>query len=294
MLSLPSYLRRLSSPIKVQPLSKTLPDLIEWYNSPSGQVMLSAESQWLNERLNCVFGYHLLSMSTVPRCDLSLRCRINHQFHLAPTEQFADNSASLSTVASYEALPFADESIDVTLLQHVLEFSESPQQLLKEAARVTIANGYIIVLAFNPASLMGWATRIGAHFRDKPRWCRSSLGVHRMRDWLNFVDCSSASASYFCHNLPINQRANVNRIPASQKFINTERLPFGAVYGLIARKDRHGLTPIKPVWQKKRFGSVVPIPKTGMALGRDHRSGFGRSASVIDFSNVRSRQHPEP
>lgn len=52
-------------------------------------------------------------------------------------------------------LPFADKSVDVCLLAHTLPWCTDPHRLLREADRVLIDDGWLVISGFNPISLMG-------------------------------------------------------------------------------------------------------------------------------------------
>ena len=54
-------------------------------------------------------------------------------------------------------LPFLDKSADVCVLAHNLGYSSDPHRLLREADRVLIEDGWLIISGFNPLSLLGHA-----------------------------------------------------------------------------------------------------------------------------------------
>jgi ubiquinone/menaquinone biosynthesis C-methylase UbiE len=69
------------------------------------------------------------------------------------------------------------------VLPHTLEFTRDPHHRLREAHRVLRAEGRLLVLGLNPASL--WASAPKAP--ERPAFCRRSgefLGYWRLRDWL--------------------------------------------------------------------------------------------------------------
>ena len=47
-------------------------------------------------------------------------------------------------------LPLASQSMDLVVMPHVLEFSKDPHQILREAERVLMPEGQIIIAGFNP------------------------------------------------------------------------------------------------------------------------------------------------
>ena len=57
--------------------------------------------------------------------------------------------------AEPEALPVASGSIDVVVFPHLLEFSPHMWGAIQEAERVLVAEGHLLILAFNAWSLVG-------------------------------------------------------------------------------------------------------------------------------------------
>lgn len=70
--------------------------------------------------------------------------------------------------AASDALPLADSSVALIVLQHVLEDSPACGALLRECARVLSADGELVVLGLNPMSLWHGYLRFGA--RAPRRW----------------------------------------------------------------------------------------------------------------------------
>lgn len=261
----------------VPPLHQTIGELARWYETPLGQSVLNAQQQILNDELSCLFGYHLMQLSIVPYQRLSESSRINHCFSLAPavvrSDKITTQLCDVQGLAELDALPLADESIDVTILHHVLEFSENPHQVLKEAARVTVARGHVIIFCFNPWSVMGTVQLLAQFYSANPIWRRRALRAGRLHDWLEFLDFSCLNLRYLSHNLPINHSRYLSHSRFVDKWLGRS-IPFGSTYCIVARKDKVGLTPIKPEWETSKF-LVAPIPKRSMTA----RSG--QSAMIL-------------
>lgn len=272
-----SLLKRLRERTRIRPLPETIVRLARWYATPLGQDILRSQKRILADQLSYLFGYHLMQLSVVPDQKLYFSSRINHCFSLSPVElepgrdRQAENrseSRCVQALAEYESLPFEDEVIDVALLHHVLEFSDNPQHVLKEAARVTIPNGYIVLVGFNPFSLIGLIKPFAQFFDSSVIWHRNNLRVGRIRDWLEFLDFTCQEVRYTTFNLPINNKKYLTHSRFIRRLFIGRGLPFGGTYCLVARKDKVGLTPIKPKWEPKRFMDVVPIPKSSAPVRR--------------------------
>lgn len=247
--------------------------------------MLRHEQRLLEEELSCLFGYHFLQLSIAPQQRLFRGSRISHCFALGASESAIPRVQALSEL---ESLPLAEASVDVTLLHHVLEFSQNPQQVLKEAARITIPNGHIIVFGFNPWSLMGAAKPLARALGMDGIWRRHSLRRSRLEDWLQFLDFTVVHAYQGCWNLPINQRTYLKRTDRLNGWRSDRAWGMGNYYCLVARKDVCGVTPIKPRWEQELIPSAVSLPKQSIATaGKVARQGN------VQVSKMRPTRRPD-
>lgn len=61
----------------------------------------------------------------------------------------------LALYAEPLALPFAPQSLDLLVLPHALEASPDPHAVLREAERVLVPEGRVVIIGFNPLSAWG-------------------------------------------------------------------------------------------------------------------------------------------
>lgn len=245
-------------------LDRSLWDIERWYETRLGRLFYASERRAIRELLSNVFGYHSLQLSIRPDCDLSPHSKINHRFALAGSsieyafcrqKQISDvergviEATVVTGVAQWTELPFADESIDVCVLHHALEFTEHSQQVLKEVARVLRPRGYILILGFNPYSFEGLKRFIGNAFTSNKIYQRRNLSQARIEDWLDFLDCSLHMAVPVRSRL--RQRLGLITKPRKRSAASIRdslavlwaMRPFAAGYGLLACKDRIGVRP---------------------------------------------------
>jgi SAM-dependent methyltransferase len=234
---------------RVPDLDTSIAALEQWFETPLGRQLLTEEQRILDKELSCMFGYHLMQLSINRHIRLFEDSRICHCFSIGAGTPGAD-----SDVAAYgnlDALPLEDESVDVTILHHVLEFSHNPHQVLREASRVTIPRGYIIIFGFNPISSMGMVKPLAQLFSKSPIWKRNSLRKGRISDWLQFLDCNTLRTQEGIYNLPLQRRNYLAYCASINQFLQRWGVPFGNFYCLVARKDRASLTPIRPDWSRQ-------------------------------------------
>lgn len=232
----------------VPDLGRAITELEEWFDTPFGQRLLNEEQKVLDDELSCLFGYHLMQLSINRKVQLYEGSRICHCFSVGagtPSE-----GAQVGAYSALDELPFEDESVDVTVLHHVLEFSNNPHQVLKEASRVTIARGYIIVIGFNPFGLMGLLKPFAQMFSNSPIWQRNSLRQARVADWLQFLDCNTVRTRVGCYGLPWQTHSYLQHTQGLNRLLQRWRFPMGNFYCLVARKDRVCMTPLRPEWQR--------------------------------------------
>lgn len=242
-------------------LELTVNELQQWFESPLGKHLLEEEQKVIDQALSCLFGYHLLQMSVHQSLKLYAASRVCHCVNVgagAPRD-----SEQPGLYATLDALPFADETVDVTILHHVLDFSDNPHQVLREATRVTIARGYIVIVGFNPNSVMGLLKPFAQLFSSNPIWRRNSLRRSRLSDWMKFLDCQVVEklSSHYVPPLQ-NQRFLAQASRFGSRF-GRWTLPFGNFYCLVVRKDRTALTPIRPHWLVQPV--LLPKPKQAIS-----------------------------
>ncbi|MDQ2075705.1 class I SAM-dependent methyltransferase [Marinimicrobium sp. ABcell2] len=231
----------------VVPLRQSLPDVEAWLETPLGQALLEQERMLLEPELQDLFGYHLLQMSVDPALDLTRGSRITHRFTLAPTT--ATQGALSPLVAEFHSLPLSAESLDLVLLHHLQDYSQTPHQLLREVARVLIPRGHLVIVGFNPWSLLGIGRWVARCFSDSPRWRHQSLRLGRVLDWLQLLDLELVKVNHGFYRPPIQRPGALRHLHWLERW--GKKLPMfpGGVYIIVARKDLGAPIPLKPSWE---------------------------------------------
>ena len=132
-----------------------------------------------------LFGYHCLQVGDLGGADLLNASRI-----LGRTVVDIDGRAPrrpyplVSGAAT--SLPIDSHAVDVVILPHVLEFETRPHEALREASRVLVPEGSLVILGFNPVSVIG-LRRVFRHRAEEAPWCGTYFGAGRLRDWLTLL-----------------------------------------------------------------------------------------------------------
>ncbi len=238
-----------------------LPVLEDWLqNSDLGAELIRLEQQVLDKELACLFGYHLLQLSVSPNFPLHQNSTINHKFSLSPIELRQDNETAVAGLSDFSALPLPDDSVDVVILHHVLEFSSNPHQLLKEATRVIIPKGHIIIVGFNHWSAFGFWRLFMRNMWTMPQlqYRHYSIRAGRLMDWLQLLEFDPVKITYGFYRPPFESLTMLKQFERMERIGTRLGWPFGGFYCVTARKDVVPLTPIRPAWLRtKRI--VVPL-----------------------------------
>ena len=242
----------------VLPIRESVDDLTEWFETPLGKALLQEEQEAINDSLQCVFGYDLLQLGISGRLVLTTESRITHHFTL---HSRIEANSKISALVDFHHLPLAAESIDAVVLHHSLDYSQSPHQQLREATRIIIPRGHIIVLGFNPWSLWGLCASLMRIINSRPRWRFQYLRLGRLLDWLKLLDMEPVVIYRGFFRPPLVQENALKHLQWLERWGKRLRLPWGSFYIVVARKDHIPLIPIKPAWHKYR-------PLRGLAVTR--------------------------
>lgn len=231
----------------------------EWLETPLGQRLLEVERGILEQALARRFGYHLLELGCA-NLNVHHSSPIGHKFSLGP----ALPGGCHQGVASAEALPLASASVDLVLLHHALDFSESPHQLLREASRILIAGGHMLILGFNPYS--SWGLRSLLRRRERLPWSASPLSPVRVSDWLKLLDFRVEQTRFGLYALPFNSPKLIRYAALLPPLASRFNWPLGAFYLVCAKKQVLPLIPVQTAWRK--FPTTVGLPVSENVTGR--------------------------
>ena len=145
------------------------------------------------------------------------------------------------------ALPIDSHAVDVVVLPHVLEFEPCPHDALREASRVLVPEGSLLVLGFNPVSVIGLKRVLKHRAADAP-WCGTYFSAGRLRDWLTLLGFDI-----------VDQRpcfASGSGTPAERPGVRTyaEWMPpaLASARLVLAKKRVNAMLPVRARWKPKR------------------------------------------
>ena len=222
-----------------------------WLQTPPGRYLLGEEQRLYDQAVVDLFGFNAVQLG-LPQADLLRECRIPFRCKAAPYGQAAVQCHSFQ-------LPFANNSIDLLLLPHVLEYSLSPHDTLREAERVLVPEGHLILSGFNPFSLWG-LRRLFARRTSYP-WCGHFMPLPKLKDWLVLLGLEVVGGRMSGYAPPFGSEAWINRCRFMDRAGDRWWPLLGGSYFLLARKRVVGVRLIRPNWNSARMvRALVPKP----------------------------------
>lgn len=232
-------------------------ELESWYQRDRGQYLLETVRTQLESILDTSFGYHLLQIGPMRAQPLFETSRINHRVYCSGSA-----GGEVGLVAAAEELPLESDSVDALIALHCLDFSEHPHQTLREMQRVVTPQGKLIIIGFNPYSLLGATARL-TRLTGSALWRRQQpLSSHRLSDWLHLLGCQIESQHMLYTVPPVGGGRLKQWLTSADQWTTRHGIPFGGVYVIHAikqvagthRPDGHRLK------RQRLIGLTVPKP----------------------------------
>jgi len=223
-----------------------------WQELPAGELVLSELNQKLAPWWPKFFGYHLAKLGPLSAQLDSSGSTIRHQFSVAEPGYNSD------ILADIDDLPLQKHSVDVCVMSHVFEFSVDPHHIIREANRVLIPNGYLVITGYNPFSLAG-LNKLVPFRRQKAPWNERFFSPMRVKDWLHLMGYE-VQFDERCIHSTLASAVSTHSVARSWQSLADRMLPsFGSIYVIVAKKRQLPLTPIKPKWKLRAKLSPVNV-----------------------------------
>lgn len=218
------------------------PDFRCWFGSELGRHLLASERDLIGRILPDLFGYHALQMGHVVDWNLLECSRIRHRCVADIGMPVIEGLSPLR--AQPDQLPFANNSLDLVFIHHGLDAASSPHALLREATRVLIPDGHLLILGFNPWSLWGFWRLFRLPWASVP-WLKRPVGPHRLADWLALLDLEVVGLESTCFVPPVTHATIRRRFAWLEPLGRRYWSQGGATYALLARKRVSCITPVE-------------------------------------------------
>ncbi len=246
-----------------QQYSGARPALSEWFGTPQGRYILEWELGQFNLATEDVFGYRAVQAG-LPAIDFLGANRIPFRFSLA-----LEHGAALA--ADPMQLPLASQSVDLVVLPHTLESAADPHLVLREAERVLIPEGQLVISGFNPLSF--WRLRqVFAGGEAGAPWDARFIGLLRLKDWLHLLGFELNGGRFGSYAPPFENPKWLERFSFMEKAGARWWPIMGGVYVVRAVKRVHGMRIIGLAWRKERARrrALAAIPQRDASTRRHH------------------------
>lgn len=217
----------------------------QWYATGLGQSILIDLETRLSVCLREVFGYQgLLVGNFQPDRNLLSTAGLHRKL----TVDAPGGSADINADALQ--LPVASDTMKLVVLWHTLDFCDNPHQALREADRVLMEDGQLIIIGFNPVSAFGLRHLLSG-WRKKSPWYGRFYSRWRLKDWLSVLDYRVLHSEASFIRPPINSERLLRRLKG------LERLQpwfggLGGIYIVQARKQTIPMTLARRQWRRQR------------------------------------------
>jgi SAM-dependent methyltransferase len=256
-----------------------------WTDSPPGRYVLDWEQTQLDRVVSDVFGYHALQLG-LPQLDAlrenRMPCRglvldaasgasapytYPRLAHAARAGANPQSAAGLHTPGGRSTvwcdlldLPFEAQSVDLIVMPHTLEFTGDPHRLLREAERVLMPEGQLIILGFNSLSLWGVRQSIGKMTgRPFVPAAVDLIAFTRLKDWIKLLGFDLERGRFGCYRPPLASDQWLSRYGFMESAGDRWWPIFGATYMIKAIKRVRGMRLVGPLKVKK------PVLAAGLA-----------------------------
>ncbi len=229
------------------------PALADWLETPQGRYVLDWELGQIDSAVEDVFGFRAVQVG-LPGIDFLRRNRISYRFPLAL-------EPGGTVVADPLQMPIASNSIDLLVLPHVLEFSADPHHVLREAERVLMPEGQVVISGFNTLSLWGLKQSLSRRDSQRP-WNAHMIGLLRLKDWLRLLGFEINGGMFGCYAPPLASDKWLSRFAFMEK-AGARWWPIaGGVYVVRAVKRTVGMRLVTPAWRRERVKARALAPVT--------------------------------
>ena len=226
-------------------MNQSIKDFSEFSETFVGSTLISEQLDIFDKYSSKCIGYNLLQLSLQHKKQLIQNDRVGHYINMS---YFKDDDILLGDLQTdYQNFPISTDSIDNLILHHILEFTDNPYQILRESDRILSDGGNLIIMSFNPMSMLPFVS-VSSRILRKPFIRPKYIRLGRVIDWLTVLNYEILVKKLFFYKLPFNNNWIFNNSTWLESLGQSIKLPTGLCYLLIAKKRSFPLNPIHKHW----------------------------------------------
>jgi SAM-dependent methyltransferase len=230
----------------------------DWFESPLGAALIESERAAVKRASRNLFGVRQLEVGITPGVAVGTLGNCGHR--VASVGVWSSQVTDGTLICAPEELALPNDSIDLAILHHTLDFASHPHQALREASRVLRGGGHMVIVGFNPVSLWGWRRLMAK--RPAGPWQGRFLSRRRIEDWLGVLDFVVEEKQLGFYRPPFQNPGILARFAALDRFGVRRGIPGGAFYVMVAEKRVGARIRQRPIWSRK---NVIAMPVANRA-----------------------------
>ena len=208
-------------------------ELQQWLlYTPYGRYILMNERMFYHKLVHSIFGYYSLQIG-LEGINFLQGNKIPNHYKLGNDVQCELNF-----------LPFENNSIDLILCPHVLEFHNNYYHFLQECYRILSPNGKLIVTSFNSNYLFKYVHKTPFALKQSTK-----IKLETLKYQLQELNFSIKGGKFFCYLPIINNPHKLSNIRWIDKIGDRWFPTMGHNFGLVITKDV--VTPIKSLYHNQ-------------------------------------------
>ena len=235
-----------------------------WLQTPLGKALLEAEDRLMQGVMEGLFGEVCAQVGVWGAPDQFVRYARTQRAGVVA----GASGDGVALVAAPDQLGIADDSVDLLILPHTLDWCEHPHATLREATRVLRSDGELLILAFKPGGLWGlkrlWP---GARF---PVGTERVVGERQLADWLELLDLRVSARQRYFFKWPSDAGA-LETSPVWQQWGERFWPELASCYMLRAQKRLRTLIPLRSRWKPHKKVVAGLVKPSIRALDRQRR-----------------------
>jgi len=285
-------------------MSDEIIGLHAWFATPAGLYLLDWERGRFDAAVDDIFGYHGVQLG-LSALDGLRASRVGRNWLVAADydrrpvdpDPNVEPLRAHALVTDFSALPFETGSLDMVLMPHTLDLARDPHAALREAERVLVPDGKLVICGVNPASLWGLHQRraralraVGLDDGFLPE-AMDGIGFWRLRDWLRLLSFEVESAQFGCFRPAVRSQRWLDRYRWLDTAGDRWWPIFGAAYFVVATKRVASMRLLAPGWKSRagrKEAAAVPV------AGRDNVAHRAPAAGLSPAPGPRPAPRPDP
>ncbi|MDB2412585.1 methyltransferase domain-containing protein [Litoricolaceae bacterium] len=238
-----------------------------WVGGRLGHRIQVEERRLARRELRRLFGQVVLQVGGTAGFPLIADSLAPVRLHVVLGGEVPKTSHCPVILAEDNLLPFPTDSVDILVLQHSLDISAHPHQVLREAERVLRPGGRLLLFGFNPASSWGLRKLISTPLDSLLPWHARFMRRSQIEDWCRLLNLVPELSRHAVYSLPLAKTGVRKLFKRIEHSMARKEWPIGAVYCLRAKKERNAYIQGKPS-PLGRFANVGQTLKPAVGMRR--------------------------